>query len=159
MRIRRLLTQRIYSFIQDGNALFHMMQNLPLTFGEICLQLLDQMSSKQHFVFSTDCYKADSIKGQERFRRGFSDQYIIDGPNTRKPCDFKAFLGNEINKNQLCQLLLKVWSSDLSAASLKRCKKAVLCVEGKAFDINYINNKISKKGKVIMLTKPTNINY
>ena len=38
-------------FIQDGNALFHMMQNLPPTFGEICLQILDQMCSKQHFVF------------------------------------------------------------------------------------------------------------
>lgn len=76
-------------FIQDGNALFHMMSNLPPTCGEICMQLLDQMVAKHHFVFSTDCYQPDSIKAQERLRRGFTEKYIIDGPNTRKPYDFK----------------------------------------------------------------------
>lgn len=119
-------------FIQDGNAFFHMMNNLPPTFGEIYLQLLDLMSSKQHFVFSTDCYKPDSIKAQERLRRGFSDQYIFNGPYTRKPRDSRTFLGNEMNKSQLCNLLLKVLASDQAATRLKKCKKVVLCVKGKA---------------------------
>ena len=60
-------------FIQDGNALFHVMKNLPPTFGEICLQVLDQMPAKEHFVFATDSYQRDSLKAQERLRR-----YIID---------------------------------------------------------------------------------
>lgn len=41
-------------FIQDGMALLHTLSNLPPTCGEICLQILDQMVSKKHFLFSTD---------------------------------------------------------------------------------------------------------
>ena len=59
-------------YIQDGNALFHALKNLPPTFFAICLQVLDQMVAKNNFVFSTDSYHADSIKAQERLRRGFS---------------------------------------------------------------------------------------
>ncbi|KAJ8349354.1 hypothetical protein SKAU_G00244840 [Synaphobranchus kaupii] len=78
-------------------------------------ELLDQMIGKHHFVFSTDCYQPDSIKAQERLRSGFTEKYIIDGPHTRKPIDFKAFLGNELNKKQLCDLLLKVQASEIHA--------------------------------------------
>ena len=66
-------------FIQDGNALFHVLTNLPHTFGEICLQVLDQMVAKKHFIFSTDSYQPDSIKAQERLRRGFSEKFIVQG--------------------------------------------------------------------------------
>jgi len=41
-------------FIQDGNALFHALTNLPPTFGAICLKILDQMVAKKDFIFSTD---------------------------------------------------------------------------------------------------------
>ncbi len=59
-------------FIQDGNALFHTLTNLPHTFGEICLQALDQMVAKKNVLFTTDSYQPDPIKAQERLRRGFS---------------------------------------------------------------------------------------
>ena len=59
-------------FIQDGMALLHILANLPPTCGEICLQVLDQMVAKKHFLFSTDSYHPDSIKAQERLRRGSS---------------------------------------------------------------------------------------
>ena len=101
-------------YIQDGNALFHALKNLPPTFGEICLQVLDQMVAKKNFIFSTDAYHPDSIKSQERLRRGFSQKYIIEGPATRKPSDFKLFLANDENKTKLCQLLLRVWSSKIA---------------------------------------------
>ena len=52
--------------IQDGNALFHALSNWPPTCGGICVQVLDQMASKQHFMFSTDTYQADSIKAYIR---------------------------------------------------------------------------------------------
>jgi len=50
-------------YIQDGNTLFHALKSLPPTFGAICLQVLAQMVAKKNFVFSTDSYHADSIKG------------------------------------------------------------------------------------------------
>ena len=79
-------------------ALWYVLTNLPQTCGDICLQVLDLMAAKENLVFSSDCYHADSIKAQERLRRDFSQKYIIDGPATRKPADFKLFLANEDNK-------------------------------------------------------------
>lgn len=100
-------------FIQDGNALFHALTNLPPTFGATCLQMLDNMVAKRDFIFSTDSYYQDSIKTQERMRRGYSPKFIADGPATRKPVvDFKLLLANEDNKIQLCQLLLRVWGGE-----------------------------------------------
>ena len=98
-------------FIQDGNALFHKLVNLPPIFGGICLQVLHLMVSRKSFIFSTDSYHSDSIKAQERKRRGCGEQFILDGPATRKPQDFKAFLTKHANTNQFCEVLLKVWGS------------------------------------------------
>ena len=130
-------------FIRDGNALFHALTNLPPTFGEICLKLLDQMSTKHDFVFSTDAYHIDSRKTQERLRRGIPQKYVVNGPATRKPADFKSFLSNDDNKTQMCQLLLRVWSSDSAVTRLQRCQLAVVVVEGKAYELNPTNGKVS----------------
>ena len=119
--------------IQDGMALFHTLSNHSPTFGELCLQVLDQMVPKRHFLFSTDSYHPQSIKAQERLRRGTSEKIIVDGPATRKPWDFKVFLANDDNKKQLCQLLLRVWSSQQAASRLEKTEMAVLIVEGKAY--------------------------
>lgn len=55
------------------------------------------MVAKKHFIFSTD-----SIKVQERLRRGLSERFIVQGTATREPQqDFKLFLGDEENKRQL----------------------------------------------------------
>ena len=130
-------------YIQDGNALFHALKNLPPTFGAICLQVLDQMVAKKNFVFSTDLYRADSIKAQERLRHGFFQQYITEGQATRKPIDFKLFLANEENKLQLCQLLLRVWGSKVAASRLEKCGTAVVVVEGKAYLLNTSDGDVS----------------
>ena len=124
--------------IQDGNALFHVLTNIAPTFGEICLQVLDQMVAKKDFIFSTDSYHADSIKAQERLRRGSSQCYLIQGPATRKPSDFKLFLENEQNKTQLCELLLKVWSSNAASSSMEQCGTALVVVDGKAYQLQYL---------------------
>lgn len=97
-------------FIQDGNALFHALMDIPPTFGDICLKVLDQMMAKKNFVFSTDSYHIDCIKAQETLFHGSSQWFIIDGPATRMLSDFKIFLANEENKTQLCHLLW-VWGS------------------------------------------------
>ena len=129
--------------IQDGMALFHSLTNLPPTFGEIWLQILDQMASKKNFIFSTDCYEPDSIKAQERMRRGCSEQFIVDGPATRRPVDFNLFLANEKNKLQLCQLLLRMWSSKEAASRLEKCGTAVAVVEGRAHQLITSNGEVS----------------
>ena len=46
---------------------------------------------------------------QERKRRGCGEQFILDGTAMRKSKDFKAFLTNDANKKQFCEVLLKVW--------------------------------------------------
>lgn len=130
-------------YIQDGNALFHALKNLPPTFGEICLQVLDQMVAKKNFVFSTDSYHADSIKSQERLRRGFSQWYILEGPATRKPADLKLFLANEENKLQLCQLMLRVWGSKIAASRLEKCETAVIVVDCKAYQLGALDGDVS----------------
>ena len=122
---------------------WYVLTNLPQTCGDICLQVLDPMAANKNFVFSTDCYHADSIKAQERLRRGFSLKYIIDGPATRKPADFKLFLANEDNKRQLCQLLLRVWGSKLAASRLEKCGTAVIIVDGKAYQLDSSNGEVT----------------
>ena len=49
-------------FIQHRTTLLHTLTNLPLTCGEICLQVLDQMVVKKHLLFSTDSCHPQSIK-------------------------------------------------------------------------------------------------
>ena len=118
--------------IQDGNALFHALKDLPPTFGGICLKVLDHMASKKNFVFSTDCYDEDSIKAQERKRRGVTQAHHLDGPSTRRPADMKLFLQNDVNKKQLCHLLQSVWRSKEAASRLEGCSVAVIVVDGVA---------------------------
>uniref|UniRef100_UPI00358E9904 uncharacterized protein isoform X1 n=1 Tax=Myxine glutinosa TaxID=7769 RepID=UPI00358E9904 len=136
-------------FIQDGMALLHTLANLPPTCGEICLQVLDQIVAKKHFLFSTDSYHPESIKVQERLRRGSSEKIILAGPVTRKPFDFKMFLANDDNKKQICQLLLRVWSDQQAASKLERTEMAVLIVEGRA------HQPVSSNGKVEVRELPT----
>lgn len=131
-------------FIQDGNALFHSLKNLPPTFGEICLQILDQMVARKSFLFSTDNYHTDSIKTQERIRRGVSEKYIIQGPATRKPSDFSLFLSNNDNKTQLCKLLLQVWIGQSAVKRLEN-KTAFVVVEGKTYQLCSSNGNVSNK--------------
>ena len=129
--------------IQDGNALFHVLTNIAPTFGEICLQVLDQMVAKKDFIFSTDSYHADSIKAQERLRRGSSQCYLIQGPATRKPSDFKLFLENEQNKTLFCELLRKVWSSNAAASRMEQCGTALVIVDGKAYQLQSSDGEVS----------------
>ena len=121
--------------VEDGNALIHMLKNLPPTFGQICQQIIDQMSSKSSFIFSTDSYMPNSIKAQERVRRGCSPRFNLGGPSTRKPPDFKLFLCNDDNKTQLFQLLLEVAKSKDTGNKLPHCKGALFVVEGSVYKI------------------------
>ena len=130
-------------FIQDGMALLHVLTNLPPTCDEICFQILDQMAAKRHFIFSTDSYHPESIKAQERLRRGTSEKMILSGPATRRPYDFKMFLANDDNKKQLCRLLLSVWISQKAISRLEKTAMAILIVEGTAHQLRTSGNRVS----------------
>ena len=131
-------------------ALLHVLTNRPPTCGEICLQILDQMVAKKHFIFSTDSYHSGSMKAQETLRRGSSDRIIMSGPATRKPFDLKIFLANDDNKKQLCQLLLRVWGDRVAASMLQRTEMAILIVEGKAYQPIDSNGEVSRQPSFII---------
>lgn len=101
------------------------------------------MVAKKNFVFSTDSYQADSIKAQERLRRGFSERFIMEGQATRKPVDFKLFLANEENNLQFRQLLPQVWGSKEAASRLEKCGIVVAVVDGKAYLLDSSDGDVS----------------
>ena len=101
------------------------------------------MVAKKKFVFSTDSYHLDCIKSQERLHRGCSQQYIKEGPATKKPIDFKLFLANEENKTQLSQLLLHVWARKTASTQLEKTGTAVVVVKGKAYQLNSLGGEVS----------------
>ena len=45
-------------YVQDGNAMIHALKDIPHSFGGICLKLLDHMTPKKNFIFSTDSGEA-----------------------------------------------------------------------------------------------------
>ena len=128
--------------VEDGNALIHVMTNLTPIFGGFCLQILDQMVNKRSFIFSTDSYESDSIKAQERLRRGSSQRFNLGGPATRKPSDFKLFLCNDGNKTQLFRLLLQVVKSEDATARIAKCEEALFVIEGKVFRIRVSDGQV-----------------
>ena len=68
--------------IDDGNARLYWLIELPNTFGEITLKILNQLPKHIDVCFSTDMYYDQSIKSQERMRRGESENLLIKGTKT-----------------------------------------------------------------------------
>lgn len=128
--------------IEDGNAIIYTLSHLPPTFGEICLQLLDLMVTKRHFIFSTDSYQKYSVKGMERLRRGSAQSHIVDGPNTRRPVDIKDFMTNDTNKKQFFELIKKVWGSDAAATRIAKTERATVVVDGIAYSLTSENGQV-----------------
>ena len=120
--------------IEDGNAIFHMLREIPPTFGEISQKILSSLPLQSTVVFSTDMYKNNSVKSVERVRRGVSDKLIVSGVKTKRPKDWKQFLTNDDNKVQLVRLLLADWSSNTSAKILFGHEVIIIC-DGKAYQL------------------------
>ena len=69
-------------------------------------------------VFSTDNYVPNSVKTMDRLRRGTGSKLILKGEKTKKPVDWKSFLCNDESKNQLIDLLVRLWAQDEYASRL-----------------------------------------
>lgn len=120
--------------IEDGNAIFHYLKDIPKNFEGISEMILKSALHKSPVVFSTDMYKDGSVKGVERTRRGCSDKLIVGGGNTKRPKDWKTFLTNDKNKEQLIQVLLSTWSSKSFSKKLEGHEVTLIC-EGRAYHL------------------------
>ena len=121
--------------VEDGNALFHCLKDLPKNFKGICEKILDMVSSKSQVIFSTDMYKENSIKSMERKRRGEGEKLIVRGSSTKKPRDWKMFLSNDENKQQLISLLSETWRDDTLAPKIAQKPGVIIIDNENAYQI------------------------
>ena len=100
--------------IQDGNATFHAMSDIPRNFELISYQIFDNKPKHVNFLFSTDMYHDGSIKDMEREQRGSSDKLIIGSQLTKGPAVGRT--------SQLVHVMNEVLSSDAFAHKLQNRK-------------------------------------
>lgn len=129
--------------IYDGNAIFHQLREIPPNFGKIADKIFEIISQPSNLIFSTDMYLPESIKSMERERRGSSDKMIIKGLSTKRPSDWKTFLSNDKNKEQLTELLANAWSRDIYAEKIKD-KTFVTISKESAYMIKSEGNTVRK---------------
>ena len=116
-------------YICDGNALIQNLTGLPQTFGQLAEKIFDSLPAAQRIDFVTDTYMESSIKSAERRRRGMSQTFLVKGPSTKLPKDWKAFLTNNKNKSSLTKLLLEEWQKDRYAPKLYKHELFFVCEE------------------------------
>ena len=133
--------------VEDGNALFYYMRELPSNFKDISRKVFDLMDKNCNVVFSTDTYIPNSIKSMELRRRGISQKLIIKGDMTKKPKDWKVFLSNDDNKKQLIQVILNTWSSDDFAVNLAT-RQIIAVADGRAYQIKVTKERTVEKIEV-----------
>ena len=106
-------------WIVDAMALLQMMKNIPKTFGEVAMRVFKQLmnltletqTKSIHFV--TDTYPDVSIKNAERTRRATtgSQRVRIRKPDQNTPKQWKKFLANSHNKQELISFLFTEWQN------------------------------------------------
>ena len=78
--------------IEDGNALFHIMKEVPGNFKHISEKLFNMMPQEVDIIFSTGMYKENSIKRMERARRGCGEKLLVQDKNTKKNSRLEVIL-------------------------------------------------------------------
>ena len=130
LEVGHALTMRpaVAQHVIDDNALLYEVSQVPDTCGELAENIFSHLPRSSKVDFVSDTYKADSIKNAEIARRGTSQEFLIKGPSTKVPRDFKHFHLNTQNKIQLIQLLRQAWRSNKYANRLvgRRDRKSVV---------------------------------
>ena len=131
--------------IENGNAVFHRLRDLPSKFTGIARKVLEEsvLKSNSACVFSTDMYSPNSVKAMERNRRGVADKLIVSGGEMKRPKDWKVFLSNDDNKAQLVKVLLDTWSS-VPTAPILHGRQVVLVYEGSAYMLTSTEDAMSR---------------
>lgn len=108
--------------IVDGMAILRQQKSRPRTFGELALQVFQQLplGRCKRVDFITDTYREGSIKGLVHIKRGCntSKEYLIGGPSTTIPQEYQTFLANSKNKQQCIDIFFIEWKSDKYAKYL-----------------------------------------
>ena len=97
--------------------------------------ILKTVFCKSPLVFSTDMCKDCSVKGVEERQRGSGDKLIVGRENTKRPKDWRTFLTNDENKEQLIQVLLSTWSNS-SFSKLFGGHEVTLICKGHAYHLS-----------------------
>ena len=97
------------TFVIDGNAMLQSLVGLPGTFGELAQKIFSLLPKSERVDFVTDTYQEHSIKASERARRGTTETFLLKGPLTKIPKDWKGFLSNGQNKMEVMKLVLSEW--------------------------------------------------
>lgn len=99
-------------------------------------------------IVSTDSYSESSVKALERKRRGVSETLIAKGPMTKKPHDWKSFLLDEEDKQQLVAMMQSCWSD------LVKDRKVILIRNGEAHGIeDERSNQEETDSRVVLYCK------
>ena len=116
-------------YICDGNAILQAMTGIPETFEDVAEKIFGILPKTKHFDFVTDTYHPNSIKSFQRRHRGSSPTFLLSGPKTRTPRDWKSFMSNDENKTQLIKLLLSEWQKSRYAGKLRGRQLFFVCGE------------------------------
>ena len=97
--------------IGDATFLQHTQNNPPLTFGQLAVALLNQltcMAQQVHLV--CDIYNTPSIKENERRRRGSDDMvFSMTGPDQHRSKDWQSALRFSSSKVAFMRFLATEW--------------------------------------------------
>ena len=112
------------AFIIDGNAILHQQVTIPDTFGTLAENVFNSLPIHKHtrIDFVTDTPKTRSIKDLTRKSRGIGKEYVISGPLTKVPPQWKDLLHHNANKAQIITLMINDWKTDKYAAKLHTVK-------------------------------------
>ena len=116
-------------YIYDGNALLQAVTAIPDTFEEVFERVFTLLPKTQRVDFVTDCYYDHSIKAFKRRHRGMSPTFLLSGPKTKTPRDWKSFMSNDENKTLLIKLLLSEWKKPKYASRLRGRQLFFACGE------------------------------
>ena len=105
------------------------MTGIQETFEALAEKIFGILPKTKRIDFVTDIYHPNSIKSFERRRRGSSPTFLLSGPKTRTPRDWKSFMSNDENKTQLIKLLLSEWQKSRYAGKLRGRQLFFVCGE------------------------------
>lgn len=110
---------QIHCTIIDGFFLLHLIGETPQTFGKLAVHILKKVchhpGNTIHLVF--DKFISPSIKDIERDKRASlyerNTEFCIQGPEQRRPSDFKRALRNDNFKQSLVKFCCEFWKNDI----------------------------------------------
>lgn len=138
----------ITACIIDGQFLLHTLPpDLPTNYGGLARTMLVKviaMAKKQiHLVF--DAYPQPSLKDTERDRRGADDrQFLITGPEQRRPNSMSDALKSRSFKTQLPHFLAREWQNQ-SYAQLLGSHQLYLDVPGQCYCFEVLDGTLQRE--------------